>query len=138
MVLQERRAAGKCGITPIALMGVNPHAGEGGLLGKEEVLLREVVGEFQGRGVLIEGPLPADSGFRAVYEGRYGVVVATYHDQGLIPMKMLSGGRSVNLTMGLPFVRTSVDHGTAYDIAGGYTANALSLYCAIREAVGWL
>ncbi len=119
---------------PIGVMGFNPHAGEEGLFGKEERLLLKEIGLLQKKGFEIEGPLCADSAFGLVRRGRYDVVVACYHDQGLIPFKMLAQGESVHVTMGLPIVRTSVDHGTAYDIAGKYQAKATSLALAILKA----
>ena len=109
---------------PLAVMGLNPHAGEEGLLGKEEDVLREAIQLFVDQGERIEGPLSADSTFFGLVsrKKRYRTVVACYHDQGLIPLKMMSQSQSVNLTLGLPFIRTSVDHGTAFDIAGTYTS----------------
>jgi 4-hydroxythreonine-4-phosphate dehydrogenase len=102
---------------PLVVMGFNPHASEGGHFGHEDGVIEKVIRSFK-LGKKIVGPLAADSAFQQVYQGKYSTVVACYHDQGLIPLKMLSKGRSVNVTLGLPIVRTSVDHGTAFDIAG--------------------
>ena len=119
----------------IALAGLNPHAGEGGLLGEEEDrVLRPAVEAARARGLLVEGPFPADTLFVRAARGAYDVVVACYHDQGLIPVKLLAFGQSVNVTLGLPIVRTSVDHGTAFDIAGRGVADASSMVEATRLA----
>lgn len=112
----------------LALCGLNPHAGEAGLLGEEEEhVLRPSVEAARARGVAIEGPFPADTLFVRAVRGEFDAVIACYHDQGLIPVKLLSFGRSVNVTLGLPIVRTSVDHGTAFDIAGRGVADPSSL-----------
>lgn len=112
----------------IALAGLNPHAGEDGLLGPEEgQVLRPAVEAARRRGLRVEGPFPADTLFVRAVRGEFDVVVACYHDQGLIPVKLLAFGRSVNVTLGLPIVRTSVDHGTAFDIAGRDVADASSM-----------
>jgi len=118
----------------IALCGVNPHAGEGGLFGREEIeVLSPVVAKVREAGLDVVGPLPADGLFaRAAVE--FDAVVAAYHDQGLIPVKLLSEGRAVNVTLGLPFVRTSVDHGTAFDIVYEGRADAGSLIEALSLA----
>jgi 4-hydroxythreonine-4-phosphate dehydrogenase len=121
----------------IALLGVNPHASEGGRFGdEEERILRPALEAARGDGWRVEGPFPADSFFLRQREA-FDAVVAMYHDQGLIPVKLLSGGRAVNVTLGLPFLRTSVDHGTAYDIAGTGRADAGSLVEAARLAAEW-
>jgi 4-hydroxythreonine-4-phosphate dehydrogenase len=121
----------------IALLGVNPHASEGGRFGDEEDrILRPVLDAARGRGWRVEGPFPADSFFVRRRE-EFDAVVAMYHDQGLIPVKLLSAGRAVNVTLGLPFLRTSVDHGTAFDIAGRGLADAGSLVEAARLAANW-
>jgi 4-hydroxythreonine-4-phosphate dehydrogenase len=119
----------------IAVAALNPHAGEGKLFGSEEwdEILPAVL-EARGEGMDVSDPLPADTLFYKAKEGYYDVVVAMYHDQGLIPLKLLAFGRAVNVTIGLPFVRTSVDHGTAYDIAGKDSADPRSLIEAIRLA----
>lgn len=120
----------------VAVAGLNPHAGEGGLFGQEDrVLIRPAVEQAKAGGIQAVGPLPPDSLFHQAYRGDYDVVVAMYHDQGLIPLKMLSFGHAVNITVGLPFIRTSVDHGTAYDIAGKGIADPSSLIAAIELAV---
>lgn len=120
----------------IALCSLNPHGGEGGRLGKEEVeILRPAVHEARGRGIGLEGPYPADSLFFWALEGKWDAIMALYHDQGLIPFKMLHFHDGVNLTLGLPFIRTSPDHGTAYDIAGKGIADHRSMLEAIRLAI---
>ncbi|MBI3610299.1 MAG: 4-hydroxythreonine-4-phosphate dehydrogenase PdxA [Nitrospirae bacterium] len=120
----------------LAVTGLNPHAGEGGLFGREEdEIIRPAVESERRNGIPVIGPKPADSLIRRAFEGRYDIVVAMYHDQALIPIKLLAFGRAVNVTVGLPFIRTSVDHGTAYDIAGKGIADPGSLIEAIRLAV---
>ena len=112
----------------LALAGLNPHAGEDGLLGGEEqAVLRPAVDAARARGVRIDGPFPADTLFVRAARGEFDAVIACYHDQGLIPVKLLAFGRAVNVTLGLPVVRTSVDHGTAFDIAGSGLADASSM-----------
>jgi 4-hydroxythreonine-4-phosphate dehydrogenase len=119
----------------IALCGLNPHAGEGGLFGREEIdVLSPAVGRLRAEGIDVTGPLPADSLFVRASHGEFDAVVALYHDQGLIPVKLLSFGQAVNVTLGLPFVRTSVDHGTGFDIVGSGTADAGSLLAAMDLA----
>jgi len=123
------------GETVIGLCGLNPHAGEEGLMGNEESrLLLPALAKLRGEGISIEGPLPPDTAFIAAQGGRFGVIVALYHDQGLIPFKLLSFGSGAQITLGLPFVRTSVDHGVALDIAGQGLADPGSLLTAIRLA----
>jgi 4-hydroxythreonine-4-phosphate dehydrogenase len=112
----------------LALAGLNPHAGEEGLLGAEEQrVLRPAVESARGRGVLIDGPFPGDTVFVRAARGEFDAVIACYHDQGLIPVKLLAFGKAVNVTLGLPVVRTSVDHGTAFDIAGHGVADPSSM-----------
>jgi 4-hydroxythreonine-4-phosphate dehydrogenase len=112
----------------LAVAGLNPHAGEEGLLGAEErTVIRPAVEAARSRGIRIEGPLPGDSVFMRATKGEFDVVIACYHDQGLIPVKLLAFGHSVNVTLGLPIIRTSVDHGTAFDIAGRDVADPTSL-----------
>ena len=119
----------------IAVCGLNPHAGEGGLFGREEdEILRPAVASLVAEGLDVSGPLPADTLFVRAARGEFDAVVAAYHDQGLVPVKVLAFGRAVNVTLGLPFVRTSVDHGTAFDIAGAGTADAGSLVEAMKLA----
>ncbi|HTI41910.1 MAG TPA: 4-hydroxythreonine-4-phosphate dehydrogenase PdxA [Vicinamibacterales bacterium] len=119
----------------IALAGLNPHAGEEGLLGQEETrVMQPAVEHAQSRGIAIEGPFPGDTIFGRATRGEFDVVIACYHDQGLIPVKLLAFGRSVNVTLGLPIVRTSVDHGTAFDIAGKGVADPSSMIEAVLLA----
>lgn len=123
----------------LAVCGLNPHAGEGGILGDEETRLIKPAIELAVRaGVDATGPHPADTVFAAALHGRYDLVVAMYHDQGLIPVKMLARDTSVNMTVGLPIVRTSPDHGTAFDIAGRGMAEEGSMKNAIDLALRML
>jgi 4-hydroxythreonine-4-phosphate dehydrogenase len=123
----------------IAVCGINPHAGENNLFGRGEEGDRIVpaVRACQARGWSVEGPLPADTLFYRARRGDFDLVVAMYHDQGHGPVKVLGLDAGVNITLGLPFVRTSVDHGTAFDIAGLGVADDSSLTEAIRQAVQW-
>ena len=115
----------------IALAGLNPHVGEEGLLGSEEErVLKPVVAAMRTSGIDISGPHPGDTVFVRAVRGEFDCVVACYHDQGLIPVKLLAFGESVNVTLGLPIVRTSVDHGTAFDIAGKGVADPSSMIAA--------
>jgi 4-hydroxythreonine-4-phosphate dehydrogenase len=119
----------------LALAAVNPHAGEGGLIGGEErEVLEPVVAACRRSGIDVTGPLPADTVFLRAIRGEFDAVVACYHDQGLIPVKLVAFGRAVNVTLGLPIVRTSVDHGTAFDLAGRGEADPTSLVEAVRLA----
>jgi 4-hydroxythreonine-4-phosphate dehydrogenase len=119
----------------IAVCGLNPHAGEGGELGDEEItIIAPAVEAARQRGFDVVGPLSGDTLFYYAYHGHYEVVVAMYHDQGLIPLKMVAFENGVNWTLGLPFIRTSPDHGTAYDIAGQGKADPSSMRAAIRLA----
>ena len=119
----------------IAVAGLNPHAGEHGVIGSEDdAVLRPAVEAARGRGLDVSGPLPADTVFGRAARGDFDVVIACYHDQGLIPVKLLAFGRAVNVTLGLPIIRTSVDHGTAFDIAGRGVADHSSLVEAIGLA----
>ena len=119
----------------IAMCGLNPHAGEHGVIGREEEeVLRPAIAACRERGVAVDGPFPADTIFIRATRGEFDAVVACYHDQGLIPVKMAAFGRAVNVTLGLPIVRTSVDHGTAFDIAGRGLADPSSLVEAVRLA----
>ncbi len=118
----------------IAVLGLNPHAGENGDIGREELeILRPVIRGFKNSEV--EGPFPADAFFGRLSYSRYDGIVAMYHDQGLIPLKMDARGTAVNVTAGLPIVRTSPGHGTAFDIAGKNRANPMSMAHAIELAV---
>lgn len=120
----------------IGVAGLNPHAGERGTLGDEdERVVAPAVADARRKKITAEGPIPADVLFRLAYRGEFDVVVAMYHDQALAPFKMISFERGVNITLGLPFVRTSVDHGTAADIAGKGVASEASMVEAIRLAV---
>jgi 4-hydroxythreonine-4-phosphate dehydrogenase len=120
----------------IALCGVNPHAGEGGLFGTEDRdVLAPAVAELRTEGLDIRGPLPADTLFVRALKGEFDAVIAVYHDQGLIPVKLAAFGHAVNVTLGLPFVRTSVDHGTAFDIAAQGVADETSFLTAMRLAL---
>ncbi len=120
----------------IAVCGLNPHAGESGLFGREETeTIRPAVEQALQNGIDVEGPLPADTLFHQASGGKYDAVVAMYHDQGLIPVKLLAFDSGVNVTLGLPVIRTSPDHGTAYDIAGRGEANPGAMCAAIASAI---
>ena len=119
----------------LAVAGLNPHAGENGLLGEEEErFVRPAVEACRARGIAVTGPEPADTLFVRALRGAFDAVIACYHDQGLIPVKLVAFGDAVNVTLGLPIVRTSVDHGTAYDIAGRGVADPSSMIAAVRLA----
>jgi 4-hydroxythreonine-4-phosphate dehydrogenase len=119
----------------IAVAGLNPHAGEQGLFGSEEKeIISPAVRKAAEKGMDVFGPFPPDTVFYHAYKGRYDTVVCMYHDQGLIPFKLLHFMDGVNTTLGLPVIRTSVDHGTAYDIAGTGSADSGSMAAAIRMA----
>ncbi|MFZ5572118.1 MAG: 4-hydroxythreonine-4-phosphate dehydrogenase PdxA [Thermodesulfobacteriota bacterium] len=119
----------------IAVAALNPHAGEGGLFGEEEANVIAPACEMAAaKGIDVHGPLPADTLFHQALQGAYDAVVCMYHDQGLIPFKMIHFTDGVNTTLGLPIIRTSVDHGTAYDIAGTWRADPGSLMAAVRMA----
>ena len=119
----------------IAVCGLNPHAGEGGRMGREELdIIAPAVALARSRGVDCHGPSAADTVFHQVFRGDFDAVVAMYHDQGLVPLKMVAFDTGVNWTLGLPFVRTSPDHGTAYDLAGRGLADPSSMEAAIRLA----
>lgn len=119
----------------IAVAGLNPHAGEGGLFGREEIeAIVPAVAAAAAEGMAVAGPFAPDTVFMRARRGEFDVVVAMYHDQGLIPVKYLGVEQGVNVTLGLPLVRTSPDHGTAFDIAGTGRADAASLVAAIRMA----
>lgn len=120
----------------IAVAGLNPHAGEGGLFGREDI--EEIVPAIRDalcEGIDASGPWAGDTVFMRARRGEFDIVVAQYHDQGLIPVKYMGIDHGVNVTIGLPFIRTSVDHGTAFDIAGTGKASALSLQYAFKQAV---
>ncbi len=119
----------------IAVAGLNPHAGEHGLIGSEDdAVLRPAIAACWSRGIAVDGPFPADTIFLRAMRGEFDAVIACYHDQGLIPVKMAAFGKAVNVTLGLPIIRTSVDHGTAFDIAGRDIADPSSLIEAVRLA----
>jgi len=119
----------------IAVAGLNPHAGEGGLMGNEEAtIITPVLDRLRAEGMALAGPLPADTMFHPAARARYDAAVCMYHDQALIPVKTLDFAGGVNVTLGLPFIRTSPDHGTAYDIAGQGIADPASLIAALRLA----
>jgi 4-hydroxythreonine-4-phosphate dehydrogenase len=119
----------------IAVAGLNPHAGEGGLFGDEEITtVGPAIEKARELGVDAHGPFPPDTIFWRAHAGEFDVVIALYHDQGLIPLKMVGFERGVNVTLGLPFIRTSVDHGTAFDLAGKGTASPASLGAAYELA----
>lgn len=119
----------------LAVAGLNPHAGEHGLFGLEERdVIEPAIAACRARGVDVRGPYPGDTIFLRATRGEFDLVVACYHDQGLIPVKLAAFGKAVNVTLGLPIVRTSVDHGTAFDIAGQGKADAGSMIAAVRLA----
>ncbi len=118
----------------LAVLGLNPHAGEGGLFGDEERAITPAVGELLQLGIDAEGPLPPDTAFTPANRARFDGYVCMYHDQGLIPFKALAFAEGVNVTLGLPIIRTSVDHGTAFDIAWRGVADHRNLVAAIRLA----
>ena len=119
----------------IAVSGLNPHAGENGLFGMEEINeIKPAVEKAKQLGISVFGPLPPDTVYLKAYNGEYDIVVAMYHDQGHIPLKILGFNSGVNMTVGLPFIRTSVDHGTAFDIAGKGIANENSMIEAMKAS----
>jgi 4-hydroxythreonine-4-phosphate dehydrogenase len=133
--LTHREHARLHGAKPrIGVAALNPHGGEGGRFGDEEQLIAQGVEQARAGGIAIDGPHPADTLFLAASRGRYDVVMAMYHDQGLIPVKTLAFEESVNVTIGLPYLRVSVDHGTAFDIAGRGIADAAPMRYAIQWA----
>ncbi len=119
----------------LAIAGLNPHAGEGGAMGRQELdWIAPLTGQMQREGFDLTGPLPADTMFHPAARARYDAAIAMYHDQALIPIKTLDFDRGVNVTLGLPFIRTSPDHGTAFDIAGQGIANPTSMIEAVKLA----
>lgn len=119
----------------ILVAGLNPHAGEGGHMGREEIeIIEPVLHALRGQGMVLQGPLPADTLFQPKYLDQADAVLAMYHDQGLPVLKYASFGEGINITLGLPMIRTSVDHGTALDLAGTGQARAESLWAALLEA----
>lgn len=120
----------------IAVAGLNPHAGENGLFGDEEIkIIKPSIMECKSKGINVSGPYPPDIVFHMAYKKEVDIVVCMYHDQGLIPLKMIAFEKGVNITVGLPFVRTSPDHGTAFDIAWKGIANPSSMIEAIKTAL---
>jgi len=120
----------------IAVCGLNPHAGDGGKIGREEItIIGPAIQKAKRAGLNVTGPIPADVVFHYVLKRKYDAVVAMYHDQGLAPMKMLAFDSGVNVTLGLPIIRTSPDHGTGFDIAGKNKANPQSMIEAIKWAI---
>jgi 4-hydroxythreonine-4-phosphate dehydrogenase len=116
----------------IAVCGLNPHAGEHGLFGREEQdAIAPAIAACRAAGIDVAGPFPADTVFVRAQRGEFDAVIACYHDQGLIPVKLVAFGQAVNVTLGLPIVRTSVDHGTAFDIAGKGVADPESMIAAV-------
>jgi len=135
LLVEFLRQTGEDAGKPIAVAALNPHAGEEGAFGDEENrIIKPALQSCSRQGLPVIGPIPADVLFYQALQGRYGAVVALYHDQGLIPFKMLHFADGINVTIGLPFVRTSVDHGTAFDIAGKNSADCTSMIEAIRLA----
>jgi 4-hydroxythreonine-4-phosphate dehydrogenase len=119
----------------LAVLALNPHAGENGLFGdEEEQIIAPAIEAARAEGIVADGPHSADTLFHFAVKGAYDAVVCMYHDQGLIPLKLLHFDDGVNVTLGLPIVRTSVDHGTAYDLAGTGAANTASLVAALKMA----
>jgi len=123
----------------IAVAAINPHAGEGGMFGREDMdVLEPAVRACAARGIRVSGPHSADSLYYRAHTGEFDVVIAPYHDQGLIPVKLIAHGDSTNVTLGLPYVRTSPDHGTAFQIAGQNLADPTGMTSAIRCAIDLL
>ncbi|MBV7409506.1 4-hydroxythreonine-4-phosphate dehydrogenase PdxA [Maritimibacter sp. DP1N21-5] len=119
----------------IAIAGLNPHAGEGGAMGREEIeMIAPLIADLRAEGLALVGPLPADTMFHAKAREGYDVAICMYHDQALVPIKTIDFAGGVNVTLGLPFVRTSPDHGTAFDIAGTGRADPTSFMAALRMA----
>lgn len=141
-VLETLRITGEalpwlgCPRARIGVCGLNPHAGDGGAIGREEIeIISPAIRAARRIGLNVTGPVPADVIFHRAVRGEFDAVVAMYHDQGLAPLKMLAFETGVNVTLGLPIVRTSPDHGTAFDIAGQGKANPSSMIEAIRQAI---
>ena len=120
----------------IGVCALNPHAGEGGIMGEEESkIISPAIKQAQEKGIKVSGPYPSDTLFYKALKGKFDFIIAMYHDQGLIPLKTLFFEQGVNITLGLPFIRTSPDHGTAYDIAGKGVANSKSIEEALKLAI---
>lgn len=121
---------------PIGVCGLNPHAGENGKIGREEIeIIIPAIVKAKQKGINVKGPYPADTIFYRAYNGEFSAVLAMYHDQGLAPLKLVDFNTAVNVTLGLPFVRTSVDHGTAYELVGKGIANTTSFKNALKLAI---
>ena len=119
----------------IGVSALNPHGGEGGIFGDEEIkIIIPAINDANSEGINVNGPFPADTLFTPSKRSKFDAIVVMYHDQGLIPIKMAAFGKAVNITLGLPFIRTSVDHGTAYDIVGKNLADPSSLIKAVKLA----
>jgi 4-hydroxythreonine-4-phosphate dehydrogenase len=130
--LEKRKTPTK----PIGVLGLNPHAGDTGIIGTEDdSIVKPTLNRFGDSDILLEGPLVPDSAFTPPSWSKYSLYLALYHDQGLIPFKTVHGQNGVHLTWGLPFIRTSVDHGTAFDIAGKDKADATSMRLAVEWAI---
>ncbi|MDH5679219.1 MAG: 4-hydroxythreonine-4-phosphate dehydrogenase PdxA, partial [Nitrospinota bacterium] len=141
LILLVERSVKQYGLASprIAVCGLNPHASDGGLFGQEEArIIAPAIRAARRAGVEASGPHPADTMFTPQAREKYDVAIAMYHDQGLIPVKALSFGETVNVTLGLPFLRVSVDHGTAFDIAGKNMADERPMVHAIRTAARML
>jgi 4-hydroxythreonine-4-phosphate dehydrogenase len=134
ILLQDLRNRFGIATPEVVVCGLNPHAGEGGHLGTEDAeIIAPVIAEFAKKGERVRGPLPADTAF-TVASGHKDAILAMYHDQGLPVLKYAGFGEAVNITLGLPIIRTSVDHGTAFDLAGTGKADVGSLLAAVRMA----
>ena len=135
IVDRDLRARFRVSRPRLAVAGLNPHAGEGGAMGREEItIIKPAIEALRAEELDVVGPLSADTMFHPQARARYDVALTMYHDQGLIPVKTLAFDEGVNVTLGLPFVRTSPDHGTAFDIAGKGVANPASLIAALKLA----
>jgi 4-hydroxythreonine-4-phosphate dehydrogenase len=135
IVVSELRSRFGIARPRIAVSGLNPHAGEDGSLGTEDqTIVAPAVSILRADGIDVRGPLPADTMFHEAARQTYDCAICMYHDQALIPVKTLAFDRAVNVTLGLPFIRTSPDHGTAFDIAGTGRADPSSLIAALRLA----
>jgi 4-hydroxythreonine-4-phosphate dehydrogenase len=135
IVVADLRARFGIGRPRIAVSGLNPHAGEDGSLGTEDqTVVAPAIATLRAEGIDVKGPLPADTMFHEAARRTYDCAICMYHDQALIPVKTLAFDQAVNVTLGLPFIRTSPDHGTAFDIAGTGRANPSSLIAALRLA----
>jgi 4-hydroxythreonine-4-phosphate dehydrogenase len=123
----------------LAVSAINPHAGEGGMFGREEIeILEPAVRQCADEGITVSGPYPADSLYYRAHSGEFDIVIAPFHDQGLIPIKLIAHGEATNVTLGLPYVRTSPDHGTGFAIAGKGQADPSGMRAAMRCAVDLL